>query len=820
MHMIHLIARCLCYSFHTIRIKLIYFLLISTSSLLIIFLSFSQSVSQVRIICTIVDSTSKSPLTGASLYVLDKNTNEVIADTISDSKGFCSLEAGASPNMSAVVSIQMLGYKKRLIALSKSQTVENLGEIMLVPESSKLREITVKSTKNIVKFSGNVMNFDVNSIANKKYMTTSQLLQYLPFIQVDEGSNKIRMMGQDLVILVNGQPNAYYNNPQALNNLPTEAIDHIEVKLIATGRYSGKVMNIILKKNYFLGWNGNAGINGSRYSAGGNGHISYWTNKLGIDAAINYNYNNLPGHDYQQILSYKENTNVQQNNNLKTIRSSGSFYTSMFYKLDSLNTLDFNWNASPSFPLRTTSGTNIIISDSTLKQTIQYSKNNKVDKNYSHNISLNYTHDFKQNDRQFFILTNYNTAHDNGYYDFMNTEEPDLPLLRQTNENRNANKEGTIEMLYQDNGNDKLKYDAGGKVIKRWYNNYNNQETWDYPTPDPVNIVQVWLSKYNQTVSSAYGDIELGLKKFVAHAGLRFEYESDHYTMPVVYHQTYVTLIPNISLTFNANPHHLFILSYTRNVQRPAFDFMAQATTLNSAYIKDSGNAYLKPQYHNNYALQYYGSFKFGRIGLNLGYDKVNNGIEYSYYSVETAGSLMKSSTNIHDMSAYTLGIDLDIPVTSRFRISHFSSGSLTAQNSGIYHSKVLTGYLNDKVFYMINRKQAIILRVNGYTANVTLQGKEGGRLSAGITYSIYAELSREKFPAQFTISITNPWYPNGTPNHSLLTGPGFSYYSRNYAPNAIVGIGFNITFKGKRYHNKTFEQSKVINNADIKQSE
>ena len=178
----------------------------------------------------------------------------------------------------------------------------------------------------------------------------------------------------------------------------------------------------------------------------------------------------------------------------------------------------------------------------------------------------------------------------------------------------------------------------------------------------------------------------------------------------------------------------------------------------------------------------------------------------------------MKTSSNSKNDS-WTLSFNIEIPITSKIRFSHFSSGSIVRQKGQGYNNKQTSGYINEKVFYNLAKNQRIYLSTNAFSPKLNLQGKEQSMAywNTNIAYSYF--FIWNKNPSQLGLSLNNPWLIHGLPSYIKQRGENFYYNRRFYHSNSLVSVRLVVNFKGKKNRESSFDRSKDIQNNDIKQN-
>ena len=111
----------------------------------------------------------------------------------------------------------------------------------------------------------------------------------MPSISVDVEGNVALRGSEDVRILINGKPSGLVglNSAEALRQLPSESIEKVEVITSPSARYdaqgSGGIINIILRRNKLLGFNGIVNANvGNPTSTGLSTSLNYRTGDINI----------------------------------------------------------------------------------------------------------------------------------------------------------------------------------------------------------------------------------------------------------------------------------------------------------------------------------------------------------------------------------------------------------------------------------------------------------------------------------------------------------------------------------------------------------
>ena len=177
----------------------------------------------------------------------------------------------------------------------------DLGKFTLL-EGIELSTVNVVATKPLVKAEINKLIYDVENDPDAAKSNTLEILNKIPFIQVDKMTNKIKIMGQEagFSIIVNGKKSLLISetNQYVAKMLQAGQLKQIELITSPDGKYSDQtaVINIITKSSLPDGLVGEVSIYGSdlvRISSG-----FQLTSKIGnliYNTSYNYGYSNLYG---------------------------------------------------------------------------------------------------------------------------------------------------------------------------------------------------------------------------------------------------------------------------------------------------------------------------------------------------------------------------------------------------------------------------------------------------------------------------------------------------------------------------------------------
>ncbi|VBB46330.1 conserved hypothetical protein [uncultured Paludibacter sp.] len=189
--------------------------------ILLIFLPFI-AVSQTAIKGVVYDKTSKKPLSGAIVSVLDEKSETITYDISSEKGEYRLLFNNADKKI--LLTGRILGYKEEQIELENKSQQQNL---YLEETGIEIKEVTIKSKP--INVNEDTLKYSVNTFKSAGDRVIGDVLKKLPGIEVTESGgikyngepiNKFYIEGLDLLESKYGI---------ATNNVPVDAVQNVEV---------------------------------------------------------------------------------------------------------------------------------------------------------------------------------------------------------------------------------------------------------------------------------------------------------------------------------------------------------------------------------------------------------------------------------------------------------------------------------------------------------------------------------------------------------------------------------------------------------------
>ena len=307
-----------------------------------------------KVVGLLRDSVAGTPLAYANVAVLDAEDSMLIKGTSANSNGY--FEIDGIPQGPCILRIWTFNYTPRHIPFTVKNNT-NLDVIRLMPISTTLGEVTIKSEKPIYAMDGEKLVYNVSEDASIQTGTTEDALQNAPGVEVDVEGN-ITLRGVSSVeIWINDKPSKLTeeNLKTYLQTLPANALDRIEAITNPSAKYATDaeaVINIVtsahVKSNQFVSF----GINGSSQPFI-SPWISYmWTKeKLSVNLFVSGRYsarrNASESSSYQRrdaaIIGEYDTTWSSVTGQKDTNRNgSANFFLGINYEIDSTSEISFD----------------------------------------------------------------------------------------------------------------------------------------------------------------------------------------------------------------------------------------------------------------------------------------------------------------------------------------------------------------------------------------------------------------------------------------------------------------------------------------------
>ncbi len=568
-------------------------------------------------------------------------------------------EGGGAPDMSAMMN-----------ALDK-----DLGNIAITIEEKMLENVTITSEKPGLQLGIDRKVFSVDKNIVSAGGTAVDVMRNVPSLNVDIDGN-VSLRNNSPQIFVDGRPTT-----MELDQIPADAIESVEIitnpsaKFDASGGTAG-ILNIILKKNRKVGYNGSLRTNiDSRAQVGFGGDINVRQNKVNAFASINYNQRLSKSFGTTDRTTFGSSSTIVSKQ-IDTSNFSGNFTfgrAGIDYFISNRSTLSANYSiAGGKFdPFSSnTLLTNTTGASTSASKTIRLSNSNREFNRSGGSVS--FKHNFPQPGREFTADINYRER--KGPSDNLISTiffKDDLTTIDSIGNQRQIgdgkSKDFTFQADYVNPINENSKMEFGIRASFEQDINYNGFYNVDKISgqinPNATSFIDY---KSNDRVLAAYGTYSNKINNFGYQLGLRAEssnYKGDLLTTNEKFNIDYpISLFPSVFVSQKLKANQELQINYTRRINRPNFwqltPFLDSSDILNPRI----GNPRLQPEFTNSMELSYQKIFKNKDNFLASIYYKNTNNLITTFQ--ETLPSIANGKDQlltkyINANSSYITGLEL-----------------------------------------------------------------------------------------------------------------------------------------------------------------
>lgn len=259
----------------------------------------------------IIEETSKLPMESVTVYLSAAKDSSLVDYTITDKNGNFSL-AVKKTTQPVFLKISMVGFEDHKTNLKELLQAKDFGVIALKEQSKMLNEVIVKTEAPPVRIKKDTLEFNAASFKVRPDANVETLLKQLPGVEID-AEGKITVNGKEVnQILVNGKPFFDKDGKVALQNLPSDIINKVQVTDTKTKKeeLSGQAassnnasINLTIdedkNKGLFGKFMGGYGTN-DRYES--SALINYFKNKRKLSVLASSNNINSVGFSMDEIF--------------------------------------------------------------------------------------------------------------------------------------------------------------------------------------------------------------------------------------------------------------------------------------------------------------------------------------------------------------------------------------------------------------------------------------------------------------------------------------------------------------------------------------
>nr|WP_297787910.1 TonB-dependent receptor [uncultured Allomuricauda sp.] len=756
--------------------------------LLLLTLTTFQGIAQqrqkpIKISGKVVDSDSGQPLEYATFVLQNAENPDQVTGGITDLDGNFEVEATSGTYN---ISVEFISYKTYSLQGQTYNSDTDLGPISLSPDVAQLAEVEVVGEKTTVEVRLDKKIYNIGKDLTTSGATISDALSNVPSVNVDiDGAISLRG-NENVRILINGKPSALagFGSTEALQQLPADAIEKVEVITSPSARYDAEgtagILNIVLKREKTLGFNGSINMYGGHPTNGGvTVNANLRTDKFNFFTTIGYRYREGPGNGFFDtryfdprqdafLDSIAYDRNIEDRNYDRINRGiNANFGMEYFFNEQSSITASYFFRGGSDEDL-TTNANDYLLNNNPQVGTTRSELETEKDK--THQISLNYINRFDEDGQVLTADFQYavDSEDQNGFISepvrYNNTDNTDINIPREETSETQDQTEYLIQSDYVLPFGEDSQFEAG------YRGNFENEVT-DYRLLQEnasgileLNVNQTNIFDYTQNVHALYTQYGSKFGAFNFLLGLRMEstqlkgkIESElteeelqeEFSFPIDtdFDNTYTGLFPTVNLIYEFNERENVSLGYNRRINRPRGWFLNPFPSRSSRTNIFQGNPNLQPAFSNAFDLGYLKRWGKMTLTSSVYYQRETDAfqrVQEQVFITGPGGSQVEVVRNIpfnlatNDRTGAELGLLYNPFKWLRINGSlNFFRFSLDGQFNGVDYSQS-----NNSWFGRFSSKVTLPWKIDWQTnafyrgASDEVQGRSDGILSINLAFS------------------------------------------------------------------------------------
>lgn len=647
-----------------------------------------------------MDAITGKPVEYASVVLL-KEDSTVLTGMYTQADGSFTF---TPPAGKYILRITFMGYNKLERPVSSNKPL--IGTLKLQPAGKVLATVEVKSEKPAFSMQIDREVYDAGAILTADGGTGTDVLKNIPSVDVDIDDN-ITLRGKSVTIYVDGKPSPFGDAKTALQMIPAETIDRVEVINNPSAKYEaqggGGIINIVLKRDKAIGYNVmfNAGV-ATRGQLNGSANASLRIRRFNFFGNYNGRYESQAGSGFsyrQNLIADTSNTSFfsQDSHNKNSNHSNGGRLGLDFY-LDDYNTFTLTEGLTSS--LGNSADQIFLDYQDQQKFSLKSGQRNNWSNynNPNNNTSFNFRHTTDRPNEEWTAYVSYsdNKNNNNSNYNTKYSTEP-FPEL-QVNKTISQNKFWNIQSDYTTPVGKKGKFEAGAKATLRNNNNdYNaqifNDTTQTFEKSNDLSNTYY----YKEDIYGGYANFSNTIGNLGYQVGVRAEQavlNGFSYTKNSAVKNNFFNVFPSVFFKYNL-PHsqdQSLIFNFSTRVDRPGFDQLLPYTNNSDPQNIRTGNPDLKPSLTHKYEMNYSRYFPHSRDYLNTGvyYSQANDDIDRI--------STLDTTTGITTTRPMNLATDKDWGANFTYNL-HIVEAWNVSTNLNLEYSKLTGGNINNENF-------------------------------------------------------------------------------------------------------------------------
>jgi outer membrane receptor protein involved in Fe transport len=578
----------------------------------------AQPPSPGRVYGTVTDAVNGLPLEYATI-VLRNMKDSTTTGGLTDEMGRFNIEPVKYGMYN--IEISYLGYdsyKQQMLKIFPPTQVMNLGVLKLAESSAELEAVTIVGEKNMFQLGAEKKVFNVEKNAMAAGGTAIEALKQIPTVDVSL-TGDISMRGsENILILINGKPSGLTgaSRQAILESLPANSIESIEIINNPSAKYDADgtagIINIVLKKNYNRGLNGNVNVGYStKFKNNAGIGLNFKKNKVNFSSNFGYRFWETFsfGDDERKNIGSNFTNFINTSDDSRRYNTSGNSNINLDIDISEKSTLSFANVLSVSGGTSTTDGIVSFLDADQVYYGGFFRDTESKNTNFNNDLFINYKKNYGRQGQTLEMSGNYTygrfvTPNDFTQVDVDADQNPIFLINFQESTDRiNTNQIGVFQADYVHPFEKHGKLEAGYKTTIRDIFSDFKADSLNRSTGETVinaNLTNAY--RYFENVNAAYLTFGGTHKKFSYKAGVRAEQTNININNTQVegdFERHYIDFFPSVFLSQRLPKNHEVQLSYSRRINRPSPWMLNPFADFSNPLNIFVGNPNLAPEYIN-----------------------------------------------------------------------------------------------------------------------------------------------------------------------------------------------------------------------------
>jgi len=654
---------------------------------------------------SVTDSETNVPLEYATISLKHKRLPDKIFGGITDENGKFSVEV--NPGMYNI-KIDYISFESYVD--DNLRVIENtdIGNIALNLDVSMLDEVEVRAERTQVEIRLDKKIYNVGQDITVRGGNVSDVLANIPSIDVDFDGNISLRGNNNVTILINGKPSGLVglSGPQGLRSIPSESIEKVEVVTSPSARYSAEgtagILNIILKKQDLLGFNGNVDLNiGEPKNTGASGTFNLRNNKINIFSTTSIKDSDNSGSFIGNTEYFNSNLKIDNNTNSNRNRKNTFLNLGVEYYFDDDTSLSLSGFYRKGDEL---SYSKNIVNDITNIDIVSSNERvaNDEELEESFEYSLDFYKDFDEDGHTLSAKVSYEENDENSIDKI--EDYSTIPFVSESSFERTTNIDfqnrflAQVDYVYPIDENTEFEFGYRGRFLDRETDfdvSFLRGGTYQ-SDPGLSNIF-----KYNESINSFYTQFGKKINSVSVLLGLRYEaskQEIDQRTTNQFEVKKYSDLFPTVNLAYEISDVESLTLGYSKRVRRPRGWDINPFPRRNSITSYRRGNPFLDPTFTSAYEVDYLKRFKKITINTAIFYRQSDGNVERIQQETgELVDLIVDNGTNnpvlqVPVLEYYPINLSTNKRFGSELSITYTPSRSVRINGSFTLNSSKIRG--------------------------------------------------------------------------------------------------------------------------------